>query len=335
MTLVTTTVKRRPAAEVVPLADLPVYVSPARIYLEGLSPGSRRTMRGALETMAAMLGSEGDAFSFPWHRIDYQQAQEVRAKLAERYAPKTANKMLAGLRQVLKTGWRLGQMASEDYYKAVDVARVQGTRLPAGRAITQGELHALMAACAADPTAAGVRDGCIVAVLYSCGLRVAEIVNLDLDDYDPEVGTLRVLGKGNKERVAFVINGTSDALADWLILRGDAAGALFWPGRRGGHLSPGRLSTQGIYQMLQMRASQAGISRLSPHDFRRTFISDLLDAGADLATVQRLAGHADPKTTARYDRRPEAARRRAAGLLHVPYQRRTLGVTTPVQAMCS
>jgi len=73
---------------------------------------------------------------------------------------------------------------------------------------------------------------------------------------------------------------------------------------------------------LLKRAKQAGIAQAAPHDLRRTFISNLLDTNADLLTVQKLVGHADPATTAKYDRRGEAVKRQAVSKLNLPYRKR-------------
>jgi len=306
--------------------------NPAAVYLASLAPGSRRAMVGALGTMAATLtGTEANgaeeqlsaALAYPWQALRFQHTAALRARLADKYAAATVNKMLSALRRVLKEAWRLGLMGAEDYARAADVQNVTGETLPAGRALSGGELSALMDACARDTTAAGIRDAAMLAILYSCGLRRAEIAGLAAGDYNPETGELTIHGKRNKQRLAHVMNGAAAALGDWLTIRGADAGPLFCPVDKGGALHVGDgLTPQAVYNMLNKRGAEAAVRDLSPHDLRRTFVSDLLDAGADIATVQKLAGHANVTTTARYDRRPEAAKRKAAGLLHVPYKRR-------------
>lgn len=100
----------------------------------------------------------------------------------------------------------------------------------------------------------------------------------------------------------------------------EESGPLFLPINNGRRIMAWRITDQAILAMLQRRAEQAGVGHFPPSDPRRTFISGLLDAGADIATVQQLAGHASVTTTGRYDRRGERAKMRAAALLHVPYQ---------------
>ena len=149
------------------------------------------------------------------------------------------------------------------------------------------------------------------------------MVNLDLENWDPEAGKLTIVrGKRNKSRTSYLAGGAAAALEDWLDLRGAAAGPLFIEVNKGGKFIFHRLTTQAIYNLLRKRGNQAGVTGFSPHDMRRTFVSDLLEAGADIAIIARLAGHESVTTTAKYDRRPEEAKKKAAGLLHVPYKRR-------------
>jgi site-specific recombinase XerD len=301
-------------------ASGPADRNPAAVYLASLAQGSRRTMAQALSAIAG-LAADGpsDPLSFPWHLLRHQHVAAVRAALAGRHRAATANKMLAALRGTLKAAWRLGLLSGEDYHRAVDVGPVKATTLPRGRALEPGEARALFAACAADPSAAGRRDAALVAVLYGCGLRRAEAVALDLGDYRIDTGQLTVRGKGNKERLAYAGQGSRQALEGWLAVRGGGPGPLFVPVAKGGRLCQRRMTDQAVYNMLCKRAGRAGLAHLSPHDLRRSFVSDLLDAGADVALVQKLAGHADVGTTLRYDRRPEHAKKKACELLHVPF----------------
>lgn len=186
-----------------------------------------------------------------------------------------------------------------------------------------GELRALFGVCN-DGSVIGARDQALLAVLYGCGLRRAETVALDVTDYDNESGELKVRsGRGNKQRLVYASAGVKIALERWMLLRGTIDGPLFVAVGKGkpptgGRIGNRRLVDQTVMDVLLRRAKQVGLKKTSPHDFRRTFISDLLDAGADIATVQKLAGHANVTTTARYDRRGEVAKQKAAHLLHVP-----------------
>jgi site-specific recombinase XerD len=301
---------------------------PVLAYLASLAAVRSRYVQGrALDQMAGLLtgGKITQATGFPWHLIRYEHTTALRTALQERYRPATVNRHLCALRGVLRAAWRVGLMTAEAFQRAADLSSVPTETLPAGREIGGGELAGMITVCQDDPTPAGVRDAAILAVLYGCGLRRAELAALSLTDYEPDRGRLRVSGKRQKERYAYLPAGASAALADWLSLRGSIPGALFVGMKKGGGLQPGysQMTTQAVYSIVAKRARGAGVTDISPHDFRRTWVSDLLDHGADLAIVSRMAGHATVQTTARYDRRPEEAKQKTAGMLHVPYHRRT------------
>lgn len=312
----------RGGSELVLVEKPPRYRHPTLVYLASLSEGSRRTMRASLENIAEFISNgEADALTLAWHELRYQHTAFIRSQLSGAYAPATANKMLSALRGVLKECFRLGYMSAEDYQRARDLQTIKGFSLPPGRSLSQGELRRLFEVCTeSSKKNRGARDAAIVAVLYGCGLRRGEATTLDLSDYDRETGEIKVRsGKGRKDRITYASGGAAEAVEAWVYLRGEENGPLFHPINKGDKVQVRRMSDQAIYNILRRLGHEIKTKKFAPHDMRRTFIGDLLDAGADLSAAQQLAGHANVQTTARYDRRGERAKKRAASLLHVPY----------------
>jgi len=187
--------------EIVTSSPHPIDRNPAAVYLAGLGLGSRRSQAAALAKIANLLTGSPDILACNWAALRFQHTAAIRAKLAAQYAPATVNRILCALRGTLKAAWRLELMTAEDYHRARDLEGARGEALPAGRALSPGEIGALMQACELDTTPAGVRDAALIACLYPGGLRREEVVRLDLGDYSPGDGALTVRhGKRNKAR---------------------------------------------------------------------------------------------------------------------------------------
>ena len=187
----------------------------AALYLSSLSIGSRRTMEQALSVMSFIMAGVSCEL-FRWSQLRYKHAVAIRERLTSQYKPSSVNKMLCALRGVLKQAYLSDQMQAQDYQKVIQVKGVKSQTLPSGRALTIGEITAILNVCVDDSSPAGVRDGAIIAVLYGAGLRRSELVGLNIEDYDQDTGQLIVRGKGNKERLAHLRNGAGQALKDWL-----------------------------------------------------------------------------------------------------------------------
>jgi integrase len=299
----------------------PLDGCPAAVYLAQLKQSSRRPQKQALDLVASLLsGGNADCLTLNWAAIRYQHTAAVRSSLLDNYAPATANRILSALRGVLEQAWLLGQMSAEHYHRAARLSPVIGETLPAGRELSQEEILAIVQDCLEDLRVIGMRDVAVITIMLGAGLRREEVTTLNFEDFDSEDSKLIVRGKRSKQRTAYIVGGALAALQDWLKLRGDDPGPLFLSVNRGGKLNHMRkLTPQAIYHLLQTRAKQAGVKPFTPHDLRRTFISKLLDAGVDIAIVAKMAGHSNIQTTARYDRRPEEAKQRAAKLLQIPY----------------
>lgn len=300
---------------------LPLDQNPAAVYLATLKKSSRRPQKCALDTIAGILsGGTVDCFNLAWSKLRYQHTALVRSQLMDRYAPATANRILCALRGTLEQAWLLGQMSAEDYHRAARLSPVIGETLPAGRELSADEISILLKDCINDPRPIGTRDAAVIAVMYSGGLRREEVTKLEMADHDETNRKLIVHGKRSKERAVYLADGAVGALEAWMKIRGDEPGPIFLAVNKSGSLIyRKRMTTQAIYFLLKSRAKRAGVDNFSPHDIRRTFVSDLLEAGVDIATVARMAGHSSVDTTARYDRRPEQAKQRAALMLKIPY----------------
>lgn len=301
--------------------------APAAAYISSLAPGSRRAMTQSLRVIVALAtGGRGselgiDELSFPWHTLQQAHTSAIRAALLAEYKPATANRHLAALRGVIRSCWRLQLISEEQRSRASDLPPIRGRTLPRGRALAPEEVRAMLESCRQDRGLRGRRDAALLAVLWSCGLRRSEAAGLRVEDLNRETGELRVLrAKGAKARLAHVPPDSLLLLSRWLDAARLSSGPLFRPLTRLGRLTAREvgLGSQGVYMALRRRAARAGVESFTPHDLRRTFISELLDAGADVVTVQRLAGHAKPETTSRYDRRGERAQRAAARLRSLP-----------------
>lgn len=300
---------------------LPLTMHPAAVYLSGLAPGSRVTMEQSLCAIASLLTSgKCDAMTLDWAALRYQHTAAIRTALMRRFGANTANKMLCALRRVLKEAFRLDLMSATDYEKAVDVPSIKVKKKLRGRALSQDEIGALIKVCMEDSTSQGIRDAALLAILRGAGLRRGEVVSLHLKDFNARTGALEVIGgKGGNDRTVYLPNEAILVVEDWLKVRKRRPGALLCPIRKGGEVQLRRMTPQAVLLIVRKRASEAGVEQFSPHDFRRTFCSDLLDAGVDIVTVQKLAGHASPETTGKYDRRGEETLRSAVQNLGMGY----------------
>jgi site-specific recombinase XerD len=273
--------------------------SPMAAYLSRLAPSSRVTMVKLLRRIVTLLGSSTAAEAFPWSRLNYARAIQLRQTLASHYAPATANLALSALRGVLCEAWRLGQISFEDFHRTADLARVRGESTNPRKSVDTGKIETLLAVTQSDQTARGRRDLAILSVLYGAGLRRAELAHLDLSHVDGN--RLMVFGKGRKWRSAKLGQDAATALKSWLLIRGTLPGALFFPVHRSGALRPRRLSTEAIARIVAQRAHEAGAGELRPHDLRRACATRMLETGMDVFVVQRSLGHRSVSTTQIYD----------------------------------
>ncbi len=280
-------------------------INPASVWLDGLAPTGRRSMRSLLDLSATQLRDSATAVNDDWSALRYVHVATLRATLAEQgYAVATVNMVLAALKGVAQTAFNLGQMDADALARIKAVKGVRGDSEAAGRALSREEVRLLLEATKAHPRQSRQkRDRAILLTLCGAGLRAGELVVLDTRDYDVATRTLTIRqGKGRKKRTVMVSPVVGKALEAWIKVSADHE-SLFCRIHRSGSVTGQPLTTAGLAGILRQLQETAQISPFTPHDLRRTFITRLLEQGADLNIVRQLAGHSDISTTVLYDRR--------------------------------
>jgi integrase/recombinase XerD len=279
----------------------------ARRYLEhltverGLADNTLAAYRRDLERYSGFLGARriGDLAD-----VD---AKTIRAFIAsvsasthgpdgEPYRATTVSRMLSTVRTFHRFALREGLVTDDP------TAGVVRPRLPRAlpHPLTVEEVTAIVEA-PGDATPVATRDRAILELLYGAGLRISELVGLDVDDLDLDDAAVRVFGKGSKERLVPIGRMARDAVAAYLtrgrpaLATGRSRAALFLNTRGG------RLTRQSCSRLLDAHRARAGITRVvTPHDLRHSFATHLLEGGADVRVVQELLGHASVATTQVY-----------------------------------
>lgn len=275
----------------------------AYLHVErGLSAATIRAYRSDLGDFARERAGGNDA----WARsadpaVRYLAARTRRGRPGERpLAPTSLRRRAAALKGFYKFAFGEG-LIETDVATHVDLPR-QSRRLP--DTLDVGEVDRLLEAASAG----GVRDRALLELLYAAGLLVSEAIGLDREDVSLDGAFVRVIGKGDKERLVPVGEVALDWLGRWLhgprqVLAAsgrvsDARGGPLFVGDRGG-----RLARQQAWAAVKRAAQRAGLgSRTSPHTLRHSFATHLLEGGADLRTIQELLGHSSISTTQTYTR---------------------------------
>lgn len=229
--------------------------------------------------------------------VDHRSLRRYLAELDRaRYAKRTIARRLAALRSFYRF------LVQRGYLSASPAIVLATPKLPRELPTVAGISLLTSLIDTPDPsTPLGLRDRAILELLYATGVRVSELAGLDLGDIDFAGGTIRVMGKGSRERIVPMHPVAARRLREYLqSARADLAKAssdsAFFLNRRGTRLTAG-----GIRRMLERHLHAMGVAQhITPHDLRHSFATHLLEGGADLRTVQELLGHVALSTTQIY-----------------------------------
>ncbi len=259
----------------------------------GLSDNSLQSYRHDLLHLQDRLAARGKALKDA-SREDLLAV--LAAEVQQGKSPRSVSRYLSAYRQFYR--WLVRErMINSDPVALIESPKT-GRGLP--RALTEEQVEFLLAAPDTD-TMLGMRDKAMLELMYATGLRVSELVGLELSNLNLNQGVIRVIGKGNKERLVPIGDEAHESLKIYLssgrpeLLKGAQTDSVFVTNRKAG------MTRQAFWYMVRRYAAQCDIpQKLSPHMLRHSFATHLLNHGADLRVVQLLLGHSDLSTTQIY-----------------------------------
>jgi len=263
---------------------------------KGYSKNTIEAYKNDLSQFAQFLQKQGIN---DWRQVNKESLTDFILDMKEEreYSSSTVARKVAAVRAFLH--FLVNEnLLSEDPSENLSSPSVT-KRLP--RPIAPEDIEALLAAPAAEAGARGIRDKALLELLYATGMRVTEVVSLEVDDVNLASSTVRCVGKGAKERIIPLYSKAVKALEEYLekgrlsLIKDSEERALF-VNHRGE-----RLTRQGLWLIIKRYVKQVGISDLvTPHTLRHSFATHMLNGGADLRNVQKLLGHANISTTQVY-----------------------------------
>jgi integrase/recombinase XerC len=258
------------------------------------SPHTCRAYERDLEAFEKFLKNSGISLSatgtVEMEKVDRLAIRRYLSFLHRKNRKSSIARKISTLRSFFKYLVR-EQLVTSNPAKSVSTPKVEK---PLPTTLTVDEAFRLMESPAVDK---GLRDRAILELLYSSGIRVGELVGLNWDQLDMDLGIVKVMGKGRKERIVPVGSKAVEALKAYLEKRAVLGGEepLFVNSRRG------RLTARSVGRLIKKYTRRSGIFRkISPHTLRHSFATHLLDAGADIREIQEMLGHASLSTTQRY-----------------------------------
>ena len=266
----------------------------------GVSPNTLAAYRNDLTQLIEFVSSRnGHSRGIrTWADVSDQTISEYVLHLHDLgYSQSTRARKIASCKSLF------GFLLMEDVVKANPTANLSSPRtgrsLP--EALTEEEIDRLLSAASEDDAPESSRDQTMLELLYATGMRVSELVSLNLEDVDTDNGYVRCFGKGGKERLIPIYKQAADSLEQYIaearpMLESEQSATALFLNRRGA-----RLTRQGFWLILKARAERSGLNgKITPHTLRHSFATHLLRGGAPLRHVQELLGHASISTTQVY-----------------------------------